>query len=114
MAGGHVHALYRHGDFVDLCRGPHLQRTGQIGAVRLLESSGAYFKGDERNEMLQRIYGTAFATRKELEAYFERLEEIRRRDHRRLGRDGQGVGHHARSGTADLPLWHGLRHGAQP
>ena len=79
--------LYRSGDFVDLCRGPHVQRTSQIGAVRLLESSGAYFKGDERNEMLQRIYGTAFASRQELDAYFERLEEARRRDHRRLGRE---------------------------
>ena len=84
---GEVISLYRHGDFVDLCRGPHVQRTGQVGAVRLLEASGAYFKGDERNEMLQRIYGTAFATQAELDAYFERLEEIRRRDHRRLGRE---------------------------
>jgi threonyl-tRNA synthetase len=78
---------YQHGEFVDLCRGPHLQRTGQIGAVRLLEASGAYFKGDERNEMLQRLYGTAFASSKELDAYFERLEELKRRDHRKLGRE---------------------------
>jgi threonyl-tRNA synthetase len=84
---GEVISLYRHGDFVDLCRGPHLQRTGQIGAVRLLEASGAYFKGDERNEMLQRLYGTAFASKKELDAYFERLEELKRRDHRKLGRE---------------------------
>lgn len=79
--------IFRHGNFVDLCRGPHVQRTGQIGAFRLLETSGAYFKGDERNEMLQRIYGTAFATQAELEAYFAKLEEARRRDHRRLGRE---------------------------
>ncbi len=79
--------LYSHGPFLDLCRGPHVQRTSQIGAVRLLEASGAYFKGDERNEMLQRIYGTAFASKKELEAYFARLEELKRRDHRRLGRE---------------------------
>ena len=84
---GETITLYEHGPFLDLCRGPHVQRTGQIGAVRLLEASGAYFKGDERNEMLQRIYGTAFASKKDLEAYFERLEEIRRRDHRRLGRE---------------------------
>jgi threonyl-tRNA synthetase len=84
---GETISLYQHGDFVDLCRGPHVQRTGQIGAVRLLEASGAYFKGDERNEMLQRVYGTAFASQKELDDYFERLEEIRRRDHRRLGRE---------------------------
>jgi threonyl-tRNA synthetase len=79
--------VFRHGEFVDLCRGPHVQRTGQIGAFRLLETSGAYFKGDERNEMLQRIYGTAFASREELDAYFARIEEARRRDHRRLGRE---------------------------
>ena len=84
---GETISLYRHGDFVDLCRGPHLQRTGQIGAVRLLEASGAYFKGDERNEMLQRLYGTAFASKKELDAYFERIEELKRRDHRKLGRE---------------------------
>lgn len=80
-------SVFRHGDFVDLCRGPHVQRTDQIGAFKLIETSGAYFKGDERNEMLQRIYGTAFATRRELEEYFARLEEARRRDHRRLGRE---------------------------
>jgi len=84
---GDTITLYQHGDFVDLCRGPHVQRTGQIGAVRLLEASGAYFRGDERNEMLQRIYGTAFSSKKELNAYFARLEEIKKRDHRRLGRD---------------------------
>jgi threonyl-tRNA synthetase len=79
--------IFRHGDFVDLCRGPHVQRTNQIGAFKLLETSGAYFKGDERNEMLQRVYGTAFATKEELEAYFARIEEARRRDHRRLGKE---------------------------
>ena len=79
--------VFRHGEFVDLCRGPHVQRTDQIGAFKLLETSGAYFKGDERNEMLQRIYGTAFASRAELDAYFARLEEARRRDHRRLGKE---------------------------
>jgi threonyl-tRNA synthetase len=84
---GDTITLYSHGDFLDLCRGPHVQRTSQIGAVRLLEASGAYFKGDERNEMLQRIYGTAFASKKELDAYFARLEELKRRDHRRLGRE---------------------------
>ena len=77
--------LYRHGDFVDLCRGPHVQRSGQIGAVKLLEVAGAYWKGDERNPMLQRIYGTAFAKKRELDEYLERIEEAKRRDHRRLG-----------------------------
>jgi threonyl-tRNA synthetase len=84
---GEMITLFRHGDFVDLCRGPHVQRTDQIGAFKLIETSGAYFKGDERNEMLQRIYGTAFATKDELDAYFAKIEEARRRDHRRLGKD---------------------------
>lgn len=84
---GEVITLYRSGRFIDLCRGPHVQRTSQIGAAKLLEASGAYFKGDERNEMLQRIYGTAFASKKELNAYFARIEEMRKRDHRRLGRE---------------------------
>jgi len=84
---GEMITLFHHGDFVDLCRGPHVQRTDQIGAFKLIETSGAYFKGDERNEMLQRIYGTAFATRDELDAYFAKIEEARRRDHRRLGKD---------------------------
>jgi len=84
---GETITLYSHGPFLDLCRGPHVQRSSQIGAVRLLEASGAYFKGDERNEMLQRIYGTACASKKELDAYFARLEELKRRDHRRLGRE---------------------------
>jgi threonyl-tRNA synthetase len=77
--------LYRHGQFVDLCRGPHVQRAGQIGAVRLLEASGVYFRGDESKERLQRIYGTAFTSVKELEAYEQAQEEARARDHRRLG-----------------------------
>ncbi|MFN7941671.1 MAG: threonine--tRNA ligase [Thermoanaerobaculia bacterium] len=77
--------LYRHGRFVDLCRGPHVQRAGQIGAVRLLEASGVYFRGDESKERLQRIYGTAFTSAKELEAYEQAQEEARARDHRRLG-----------------------------
>lgn len=82
---GETITLYRHGRFLDLCRGPHVQRAGQIGAVKLLESSGVYFKGDEANEKLQRIYGTAFASKKELEAYEKSFEEARARDHRRLG-----------------------------
>jgi len=77
--------LFRHGGFVDLCRGPHVQHTGQIGAVKLLEAAGAYWRGDESQPMLQRIYGTAFATQKELDLHLARLEEARRRDHRRVG-----------------------------
>jgi len=77
--------LFRHGDFVDLCRGPHVQRAGQIGAVRLLEAAGAYWRGDESNPMLQRIYGTAFHTKQELTAYLAAIEEAKKRDHRRVG-----------------------------
>jgi threonyl-tRNA synthetase len=80
-------SLFRHGDFVDLCRGPHVQNTRQIGAVKLLEASASYWRGDERNEVLQRIYGTAFGSKKEMDDYFARLEEAQKRDHRRIGKD---------------------------
>jgi threonyl-tRNA synthetase len=79
--------VFHHGGFQDLCRGPHVQRAEQIGAVKLVELAGAYWKGDERNPMLQRIYGTAFATQKELDQQQARIEEARRRDHRRLGQE---------------------------
>jgi len=79
--------LYRQGAFVDLCRGPHLPSTGRLGSgFKLLKLAGAYWRGDSRNEMLQRIYGTAWADAKELKAYLERLEEAERRDHRKLGK----------------------------
>lgn len=84
---GETITLYQHGDFVDLCRGPHVQNLSQIGAVKLIEAGGAYFKGDESNEMLQRIYGTAFASKQEMKDYVERLEQAKARDHRRLGPD---------------------------
>jgi threonyl-tRNA synthetase len=77
--------LFGHGEFVDLCRGPHVQRTDQIGSVRLLETSGSYFRGDENGPKLQRIYGTAFASKKELKAHLARIEEAKTRDHRRVG-----------------------------
>jgi threonyl-tRNA synthetase len=82
---GETITLYRHGRFVDLCRGPHVQRASQIGAVKLLEASGVYLRGDESAEMLQRVYGTAFATPAELAAYEKAVEEAHARDHRRLG-----------------------------
>jgi threonyl-tRNA synthetase len=84
---GEAITLFRHGKFVDLCRGPHARTTSQIGAVKLLESSGVFFKGDEKNEKLQRIYGTAFATPAELATYLERLELARARDHRKIGQE---------------------------
>jgi threonyl-tRNA synthetase len=82
---GETITLYRHGSFTDLCRGPHVQRAGQVGAVKLLEASAVYWKGDESNERLHRIYGTAFGSKKELECYEEQLAEAQARDHRRLG-----------------------------
>ena len=80
-------SLYAQGDFIDLCRGPHVQRTGEIKAFKLLSSSGAYWRGDEKNPMLQRIYGTAWLTQAELDQHLWRLEEARKRDHRKLGRE---------------------------
>ncbi|HXU30180.1 MAG TPA: aminoacyl--tRNA ligase-related protein, partial [Thermoanaerobaculia bacterium] len=87
IPAGETITLYRHGRFTDLCRGPHAQNAGQIGAVKLLEASGVYWKGDERNERLQRIYGTAFASQKEMDEHLARLEQARARDHRRLGQE---------------------------
>lgn len=80
-------SVYSQGGFADLCRGPHLPATGRIKAFKLLSIAGAYWRGNENNRMLQRIYGTAFADRKELEAYLHRLEEAKRRDHRKLGKE---------------------------
>src|SRR5438094_5289881 len=80
-------SLYRNGDFIDLCAGPHVMRTGNIGAFRLTNVASAYYKGDEKNPQLQRVYGTAFKTKKELDDYFAMLEEAKKRDHRKLGRE---------------------------
>lgn len=80
-------SVYEEDGFKDLCRGPHLQSTGQIPAFKLLSTAGAYWRGDERNKMLQRIYGTAFPSQADLDAYLERLAEAEKRDHRKLGRD---------------------------
>ncbi len=80
-------SLYRQGDFVDLCRGPHVPSTGHIRFFKLLSTSGAYWRGDERRPMLQRIYGTAWVTQEELDRHLWRLEEAKRRDHRKLGRE---------------------------
>lgn len=96
---------YRHGGFLDLCRGPHVDSTGQVAAVKLTSVAGAYWRGDERNPMLQRIYGTAWESEEALDEHLLRLEEAARRDHRRLGRDlgffsvAEGVG-------PGLILWH--------
>ena len=79
-------SLYREGDFVDLCRGPHVPSTGRLKAFKLTKLAGAYWRGDSRNEMLQRVYGTAWAKKEDLDAYLRRIEEAEKRDHRKLGR----------------------------
>ena len=78
-------SLYRQGDWIDLCRGPHVPSTSALKAFKLTSLAGAYWRGDSRNEQLQRIYGTAWANRKDLDAYLKRIEEAKQRDHRRLG-----------------------------
>src|SRR5712675_2993536 len=78
-------SLYREGDFIDLCRGPHVPSTGKLKVFKLTKVAGAYWRGDSRNEMLQRIYGTAWAKKEEQEAYLRMIEEAEKRDHRRLG-----------------------------
>jgi threonyl-tRNA synthetase len=80
-------SLYRQGEFIDLCRGPHVPSTGHVKHFKLLSSSGAYWRGDERNAMLQRVYGTAWLTKEELDKHLWRLEEAKKRDHRKLGRE---------------------------
>ncbi|MBI1870353.1 MAG: threonine--tRNA ligase [Chlamydiae bacterium] len=80
-------STYRQGEFLDLCRGPHLESTGKLKAFKLLSVAGAYWRGNEKNKMLQRIYGTAFPSRQELESYLKQLEESKLRDHRRLGKE---------------------------
>ncbi len=84
---GETISFYQQGDFIDLCRGPHIENTRDIKHFKLLSLAGAYWRGDERNKMLTRIYGTAFFTQEELEEHLRRLEEARKRDHRKLGRE---------------------------
>ncbi|HKY12108.1 MAG TPA: threonine--tRNA ligase [Gaiellaceae bacterium] len=97
-------SLYTQGDFTDLCRGPHLQDSSPIKAIKLTGLAGAYWRGDEHNKQLTRIYGTAFYDEADLKAYLERLEEARRRDHRRLGRELDLV--HFSERSPGSPLWH--------
>src|SRR6266852_6653670 len=84
---GEAISYFKNGDFLDLCAGPHAMRTGNIGAFKLTSVASAYYKGDEKNPQLQRVYGTAFKTRKELDDYFAMLEEAKKRDHRKLGKE---------------------------
>jgi threonyl-tRNA synthetase len=85
LPSGEVVSAYKQGDFIDLCRGPHVPNTSRLGKFKLLSVAGAYWRGDEKNKMLQRIYGTAFSSQKELDEHLHRLEEAKRRDHRKLG-----------------------------
>ncbi len=98
-------SLYQQGEFVDLCRGPHVGSTGRIKALKVQSSAGAYWRGDERNPMLQRIYGTSFPTESDLQAHLARLEEIKRRDHRKLGKELDLFSIQDETGPG-LILWH--------
>jgi threonyl-tRNA synthetase len=97
-------SLYGQGDWFDLCRGPHVPSTGKLGAFKLMKVAGAYWRGDSRNEMLQRIYGTAWANEKDLKSYLTRLEEAEKRDHRRLGRE-LGLFHTQEEAVGSV-FWH--------
>ena len=100
-----VITLYRQGAFIDLCRGPHLPSTGRLGkAFKLMKLAGAYWRGDHRNAQLQRVYGTAWASDKDLKAYLTQLEEAEKRDHRRLGRE-MGL-FHQQEEAAGMVFWH--------
>ncbi len=98
-------SIYQNGDFIDLCEGPHVASTGAVGAFKLLRTAGAYWRGDENRRQLQRVYGTAWETREELDAYLNFLEEAERRDHRRLGRELDLFSFSDEVG-AGLVIWH--------
>ena len=102
---GEAISFYRVGDFVDLCRGPHVDNSGAVGAIKLTAIAGSYFRGDENNPMLQRIYGTAFATEQELKDHLRQLEEAAKRDHRKLGTELDLFGFSDCVGPG-LLLWH--------
>ena len=99
-----VLSLYQQGDFIDLCRGPHVPSTGKLKAFKLMKVAGAYWRGDSNNEMLQRIYGTAWSDKKALKAYLHRLEEAEKRDHRRLGRQLNLF--HSQEEAPGMVFWH--------
>ncbi len=97
-------SLYREGGFIDLCRGPHVPSTGKLRVFKLMKVAGAYWRGDSRNEMLQRIYGTAWAKKEELDAYLHRIEEAEKRDHRKLGRQLDLF--HTQDEAPGMVFWH--------
>ncbi len=104
IPGEETITLYRQGEFVDLCRGPHVPATGKLRVFKLMKLAGAYWRGDSRNEMLQRIYGTAWLKKDDLDAYLHRLEEAEKRDHRRLGRQ-LGL-FHLQDDAPGMVFWH--------
>jgi threonyl-tRNA synthetase len=104
IPAGETISLYRQGDFIDLCRGPHVPATGRLKVFKLMKVAGAYWRGDSRNEMLQRIYGTAWGDRKEQDAYLLMLEEAEKRDHRRLGRQLDLF--HVQDEAPGMVFWH--------
>ncbi|MDO5687429.1 MAG: threonine--tRNA ligase [Neisseria sp.] len=99
-----VLSLYKEGDFTDLCRGPHVPSTGKLKVFKLMKVAGAYWRGDSRNEMLQRIYGTAWASKEDLKDYLHRLEEAEKRDHRKLGRQLDLF--HLQDEAPGMVFWH--------
>jgi threonyl-tRNA synthetase len=105
IPAGEVITLYRNGEFTDLCAGPHVMRTGNIGAFKLTHVASAYYKGDENNPQLQRIYGTAFKNKTAMEEYFAMLEEAKKRDHRKIGQDMGLFAMDPEYVGPGLPLW---------
>ncbi|GLR25783.1 threonine--tRNA ligase [Limnobacter litoralis] len=104
IPGNETISLYREGEFIDLCRGPHVPSTGKLKYFKLMKVSGAYWRGNSDNEMLQRIYGTAWATKEDLAAYLHRLEEAEKRDHRKLGKQLDLF--HMQDEAPGLVFWH--------
>ncbi len=104
IPAGEVISLYRQGDFTDLCRGPHVPSTGKLKVFKLMKVAGAYWRGDSKNEMLQRIYGTAWLTKDDQDAYLKMLEEAEKRDHRRLGKELDLF--HLQEEAPGLIFWH--------
>src|SRR5439155_26004487 len=104
IPAGEELSLYRQGEFIDLCRGPHVPSTGKLRAFKLMKTAGAYWRGDSKNEMLARIYGTAWANDEQLKAYLHRLEKAEKRDHRKIGRQLDLF--HMQEEAPGMVFWH--------
>jgi threonyl-tRNA synthetase len=105
IPAGEAITYFKNGDFIDLCAGPHVMRTGNVGAFKLTTVASAYYKGDEKNPQLQRIYGTAFKNKTEMEAYFKMVEEAKKRDHRKIGQEMHLFAMDTEYVGPGLPLW---------